>query len=86
MTISDLSRHVGETVTLKGWLYHWRNGGKIWFLVVRDGSGYCQCVVVEGEVPEAVWEAATSADAGVHARAHGRRRGHAGRAGGVELG
>ena len=45
MTISDLSRHVGETVTLKGWLYHWRKGGKIWFLVLRDGSGYLQCVV-----------------------------------------
>ena len=61
MTISELSRHVGGTVTLKGWLYHWRKGGKIWFLVLRDGSGYLQCVVSKADVPEAVWEAATSA-------------------------
>src|ERR1035437_2289069 len=43
--ISELPGHVGETVSLKGWLYHWRKGGKIWFLVLRDGSGYLQRVV-----------------------------------------
>ncbi|HEX2758587.1 MAG TPA: OB-fold nucleic acid binding domain-containing protein, partial [Thermoanaerobaculia bacterium] len=56
LSISGLPSHVGETVTLKGWLYHWRKGGKIWFLVLRDGSGYLQCVVSKADVPEAVWE------------------------------
>ncbi|MEO8585081.1 MAG: OB-fold nucleic acid binding domain-containing protein, partial [Acidobacteriota bacterium] len=60
-SISDLSSFVGETVSLKGWLYHSRKGGKIWFLVLRDGSAYLQCVVSKAEVAEAVWEAATAA-------------------------
>ena len=56
-SISGLSSSVGETVTLKGWLYNRRDSGKIRFLVLRDGSGYLQCVVVKKEVPEEVWEA-----------------------------
>ncbi|MFQ5500787.1 MAG: asparagine--tRNA ligase [Phycisphaerae bacterium] len=45
VTIRDLHRHVDETVTLQGWLYNRRDSGKIAFLVVRDGTGLCQCVV-----------------------------------------
>jgi len=61
LRISELPAHAGETVTLKGWLYHWRKGGKIWFLILRDGSGYLQCVVSKAEVPESVWNDATRA-------------------------
>ncbi len=42
--IDELGRHVGEEVTLKGWLYNRRSSGKIHFLLVRDGTGLCQCV------------------------------------------
>jgi asparaginyl-tRNA synthetase len=42
--IDQLSDHVGEEVTLKGWLYNRRSSGKIHFLLVRDGTGVCQCV------------------------------------------
>jgi asparaginyl-tRNA synthetase len=61
VSISDLPRHVGESVTLKGWLYHWRKGGRIWFLVLRDGSGYVQGVVSKADVSEQVWADATRA-------------------------
>jgi len=43
--ICDLPRYDGQTVTLRGWLYGKRSGGKIVFLLVRDGTGTCQCVV-----------------------------------------
>ena len=56
-SIAELPSHVGETVTLKGWLYHKRAGGKIRFLVLRDGSGYVQAIVYRPEVSDAVWEA-----------------------------
>lgn len=46
--ISDLKEHVGNSVALKGWVYHHRSSGKIKFLVLRDGTGFCQCVFVEG--------------------------------------
>jgi asparaginyl-tRNA synthetase len=46
--ISDLSSHVGEEVTIQGWMYNKRGSGKIYFLQLRDGSGMAQGVV-EGE-------------------------------------
>jgi len=50
VSISHLAQHVGETVTLQGWLYNKRSSGKLHFLEVRDGSGICQCVVFKGNV------------------------------------
>jgi asparaginyl-tRNA synthetase len=50
--ISDLSQHVGQTVELRGWVYNKRSSGKIKFLVLRDGTGFCQCVYFKGECDE----------------------------------
>ncbi len=86
LSISGLPSHVGETVTLKGWLYHWRKGGKIWFLVLRDGSGYLQCVVSKADVPEAVWEAATGATQESTLEVTGLVKADPRSPGGVELG
>jgi asparaginyl-tRNA synthetase len=58
-TIRDLPACTGQAVTLRGWLYGKRTGGKVAFLLVRDGTGLCQCVV-EAAVPEA-FQAATEA-------------------------
>jgi asparaginyl-tRNA synthetase len=43
--INELKNHIGETVTLKGWLYNSRSSGKLVFLQLRDGTGIVQCVV-----------------------------------------
>ncbi len=43
-TIKRLSEHVGESVTLRGWLYNRRSSKKRHFLQVRDGSGIVQCI------------------------------------------
>src|SRR5579883_2336781 len=56
--VEDLSKHVGETVTLRGWLYHRRSSGKLHFLEVRDGSGIVQCVVFKGNVSPETFAAA----------------------------
>jgi asparaginyl-tRNA synthetase len=42
--IGELGDHVGESVLLKGWVYQKRSSGKIRFLVLRDGTGFLQCV------------------------------------------
>src|SRR3982751_4485896 len=55
--IKDLSKHVGEEVTLKGWLYNQRSSGKLLFPQLRDGTGIIQCVVFKKGVPEETWEA-----------------------------
>jgi asparaginyl-tRNA synthetase len=43
--VSEVSKHVGETVRLQGWLYNKRSSKKLHFLQVRDGSGIIQAVV-----------------------------------------
>ncbi|HXG64843.1 MAG TPA: asparagine--tRNA ligase [Blastocatellia bacterium] len=53
--IRDISRHVGEEVTIKGWLYNIRSSGKLIFPQIRDGSGIIQGVVFKKNVPERVW-------------------------------
>jgi asparaginyl-tRNA synthetase len=50
VTISRLSDHVGEEVTVHGWLYNRRSSGKLHFLEVRDGTGIVQAVVFKGDV------------------------------------
>ena len=47
--ISDLKNYVGQKVELKGWVYNLRSSGKIKFLILRDGTGLCQCIYFKGE-------------------------------------
>jgi len=58
ITISDLGKYVGQEISLQGWLYNKRSGGKIKFLVLRDGTGYLQCVYFKGNVTEDIFETA----------------------------
>ena len=53
--IEQLSAHVGEEVTLNGWLYARTDKGKLQFLQVRDGTGIVQCVIFQKDVPEALF-------------------------------
>jgi len=54
--IKNLSKHEGQTVTIKGWVHNLRSSGKIAFLQIRDGSGFCQAIVNKASVDEKVWE------------------------------
>ncbi|MEY4168089.1 MAG: hypothetical protein RIR52_1913 [Acidobacteriota bacterium] len=54
--INQIGRHLGEEVTIKGWLYNKRSSGKLGFLEIRDGSGLIQGVVSKKEVDEPTWE------------------------------
>ena len=54
--ISSLSTLVGQSVTLKGWLYNSRSSGSIAFLELRDGTGFVQVIVNKSSVVETVWQ------------------------------
>ncbi len=54
--IEDAGKHVGEEVEIRGWLFNKRSSGKIHFLIVRDGTGFMQAVVVKNEVSEDVFD------------------------------
>jgi asparaginyl-tRNA synthetase len=56
--IEDIARHVGEEITLHGWLYDKTGKGKLQFLQVRDGTGIVQAVMFKPNLAEEVFESA----------------------------
>jgi asparaginyl-tRNA synthetase len=55
-TIDSLSQKDGKEVTLAGWLYNRRGSGKVQFIIIRDGTGLCQCIVEKGKIPDELFE------------------------------
>lgn len=47
--IKHAKDHIGQSVTISGWMYNLRGSGKIYFLQLRDGTGFIQGVVTEEE-------------------------------------
>lgn len=58
ISISNLSQHVGQTITVTAWLTDKSGKGKLQFLKLRDGSGFVQATVFKTDVSEEVFEAA----------------------------
>lgn len=58
VVISELHKHVGETRSIRGWMYNKRSSGGMVFLQLRDGTGFIQAVVEKSSVSEASWNAA----------------------------
>jgi asparaginyl-tRNA synthetase len=56
ISIKDLKEYVGQEIQISGWLYNKRSSGKLRFLILRDGSGYLQCVYFKGNVTPEVFE------------------------------
>src|SRR2546430_17410869 len=56
--IENIGAHVGEEITIKGWLHNRRSSGKIHFLILRDGTGFIQAVMSKAAVGEAAFAAA----------------------------
>ncbi len=54
--ISDISEHVDKEVEIRGWLYNKRHKGKLYFLLVRDGTGVIQSVAFKGDVDEKTFD------------------------------
>jgi asparaginyl-tRNA synthetase len=55
--IRNLKQHIGQTVTLRGWVRNARTS-KTRFIDLRDGSGFVQCVVGAAEADPASYELA----------------------------
>ncbi len=50
--LASLANFAGQVVTIRGWVHHLRSSGKVRFVVVRDGTGLAQGVLVKGNLPE----------------------------------
>ena len=85
-TISSLPHHAGETVRVRGWVAHLRSSGKVAFIVIRDGSGTLQCVVVQKQIGEEGWGAFHSLTLETSVEIEGEVRADDRAPGGVEVG
>ncbi len=54
--VSDISKYVGKEIEIKGWVYNRTDKGKLCFLLVRDGSGFVQCVAFKGDLDESLFD------------------------------
>ena len=54
--ISELASHAGQSVTVRGWVTQLRSSGKVAFVVLRDGTGVLQTVLVKNAVAPEVWD------------------------------
>ena len=54
--IRQLGEHLGEQVTVRGWVEATRGHGKVSFTVLRDGTGVLQGVLLKETVDNATWD------------------------------
>ncbi len=54
ISIRHIAQHVGQEVTVRGWVYDRTDKGKLQFIMVRDGTGIAQAVAYAPELPEEI--------------------------------
>jgi asparaginyl-tRNA synthetase len=86
VSIGDLKNFAGEVVTVRGWVTHVRSSGKVAFVVLRDGSGVLQSVVVRNAVPAETWDRFASLTLETSLSVTGEVRADARAPGGYEMG
>jgi asparaginyl-tRNA synthetase len=57
--VEEIAKYTGQEVTVQGWVYNRTDKGKLVFLLVRDGSGFVQCVAFKGDLSEALFDQLT---------------------------
>jgi len=84
--IAGLGERAGQVATVRGWVTHVRSSGKVAFVVVRDGTGVMQGVVVKNQVPPETWESFAGLTLETSLALTGEIRSDARAPGGVEMG
>lgn len=84
--VNSLKEYIGQTVTVGGWVDKIRVHGKVAFVVLRDGTGLLQGVLVRSELSEELWEAGTTLTQETCVTLTGEIRADDRSPGGVEMG
>ena len=53
--LSGIADYKDQEATFNGWVYNTRSVGKIWFLILRDGTGMTQCVVTRDNTTDDIF-------------------------------
>ncbi|PKN74665.1 MAG: asparagine--tRNA ligase [Candidatus Cloacimonetes bacterium HGW-Cloacimonetes-2] len=56
--VKDLAKHLGEEISLRGWVRNIRSSGKLLFIIFRDGTGEVQSVAFKPDLGEEAFEQA----------------------------
>lgn len=56
ITISEVHKHVDKVVDIGGWVIKLRSSGKLKFILIRDGTGWMQCVMSKADVSDEVFQ------------------------------
>jgi len=54
--VDEISKYDGQEATIQGWVYNRTDKGKLVFLLVRDGTGFVQCVAFKGDLDENIFD------------------------------
>ncbi len=84
--IAGLGERAGQVATVRGWVTHVRSSGKVAFVVVRDGTGIMQGVVVKNQVAPEIWERFSQLTLETSLALTGEVRSDARAPGGIEMG
>ncbi|MGZ3979526.1 MAG: asparagine--tRNA ligase [Flavisolibacter sp.] len=57
--VEDIAKYSGQQVTVQGWVYSRTDKGKLVFLLLRDGSGFVQCVAFKDDLPADIFDQLT---------------------------
>src|SRR5512146_2748740 len=55
-SVADIAKNVGQEIRIQGWVYNRTDKGKLCFLLVRDGTGFIQCVAFKGDLEEKLFD------------------------------
>jgi asparaginyl-tRNA synthetase len=55
--LKDIANYLDQEVVVCGWVYNFRSSGSIFFLQIRDGSGFIQAIVSKKAVAVEIWKA-----------------------------
>ena len=54
--VTQIADYVGQEVVIQGWVYNRTDKGKLVFLLLRDGSGFVQCVAFKNDLDPMVFD------------------------------
>jgi len=54
--VDQIADYTDQEVCIQGWVYNRTDKGKLVFLLVRDGSGFVQCVAFKGDLDEKIFD------------------------------
>jgi len=57
--VEEIGKYTGQEVSVQGWVYNRTDKGKLVFLLVRDGTGFVQCVAFKGDLSEELFDQLT---------------------------